>query len=396
MTTQINNTPQGYKDTPLGMIPKEWEVKKLGDLGKIISGMTPLRSNLEYHSGNIHWVKTTDLNNGIILDTEEKVTENALEKTSLKILPLGTVLVAMYGGFNQIGRTGLLGINATINQALSAILPNNEIFDNFFLQAWLNAKVKLWKNYAGSSRKDPNITSKDVADFPIPLPPLPEQQKIAEILSVWDRAIDVETRLIVSLQTRKRALMQQLLTGKKRLKEFSREWIDVEFDDIYFVCNAKKFQINKSDYKTDGLYPIIDQGQSKIAGYTDEKYPYKELPVIIFGDHTRIVKWINFPFYPGADGTQLIKTKSLCDMHFGFYLLWNADIPNLGYSRHMKELKNKIFSIPADKNEQTAIAEILSAADKEINIAQKKLAKMKSPKKGLMQVLLTGKKRVKI
>ena len=87
----------------------EWEVKKLGDIFKITSGTTPLRANAAYfENGQNSWIKTTDLNNGRIIETSESVTDLALKETSLKILPKGTVLVAMYGGFNQIWRTGLL------------------------------------------------------------------------------------------------------------------------------------------------------------------------------------------------------------------------------------------------------------------------------------------------
>src|SRR5690606_2278999 len=111
------------------------------------------RSEAKYHNGHIPWVKTTDLNNSIITETEEKVTERALEETSLRKYQKNTVLVAMYGGFNQIGRTGILGIEATINQALSAINVNQKEIHPFYLLHWLNANVHIWKSFAGSSRK---------------------------------------------------------------------------------------------------------------------------------------------------------------------------------------------------------------------------------------------------
>src|SRR6185437_1842847 len=210
---------KGYKHTSLGWIPDDWEVKKIRDIAKISSGTTPLRSVLDYFlHGEIHWVKTTDLNNSIILETEEKVTERALAETSLRIYPKGTLLVAMYGGFNQIGRTGLLGIEAAINQALSAITVDPQKTDRVFLLNWLNAKVGLWKSFAGSSRKDPNITSSDVADFPIIEMALAEQQRISVILSTLDTAIAKEQQLIDALQIRHRALMQQLFSKRKRLK----------------------------------------------------------------------------------------------------------------------------------------------------------------------------------
>ena len=91
-----------------------WEEKKIGKIFNVTSGTTPLRSNQNYFSnGVINWVKTTDLNNSILDKTEEKISEIALNETSLKVLPKNTLFVAMYGGFNQIGRTGLLNMEAT-------------------------------------------------------------------------------------------------------------------------------------------------------------------------------------------------------------------------------------------------------------------------------------------
>lgn len=216
--------PQGYKDSPLGIIPKEWEVKRLGDIADITSGTTPLRSNSKYYNnGVIPWVKTTDLNNGTLYETEEKVSIEAVEKTSLKMLPKGTVLVAMYGGFRQIGRTALLGIDATINQALSALMCKSSVTSPFVL-AWLNCRVNYWKRLAASSRKDPNITGNEVAKFPILIPSKEEQNSIVEVLELWDTTIEKQSKLIEKLKLRKRALMQQLLTGKKRLSGFNGEW----------------------------------------------------------------------------------------------------------------------------------------------------------------------------
>ncbi|MTV22768.1 restriction endonuclease subunit S [Staphylococcus delphini] len=103
----------------------EWEEKKIKQLFKVVSGSTPLRSNSNYYdNGNVPWVKTTDLNNTIITQTSEKVTEAAVQKLKLKLLPKNTLLIAMYGGFNQIGRTGVLKIQATTNQAIFSFARN--------------------------------------------------------------------------------------------------------------------------------------------------------------------------------------------------------------------------------------------------------------------------------
>lgn len=178
LTKGIGHTK--FKKTEIGEIPEEWEVKTIGEIGSLKSGTTPSREKAElyYKGGEIPWVKTMDLNNSFIVDTHEKVTNLALEETSLSIIPKGSVLVAMYGGFNQIGRTGLLKIDATINQALTAILINTELIEPEFLLIWLNYKVNHWKKFAASSRKDPNITKNDVANFPVVIPSLEEQRKI--------------------------------------------------------------------------------------------------------------------------------------------------------------------------------------------------------------------------
>ena len=107
---------------------REWGDKKIGDLFKVTSGSTPLRSDHRFfENAEFFWVKTTDLNNSLITTTEEKISRVALDETSIKILPKGTVFVAMYGGFNQIGRTGLLTMESACNQALSAIYPTKNI-----------------------------------------------------------------------------------------------------------------------------------------------------------------------------------------------------------------------------------------------------------------------------
>ena len=129
---------------------------------------------------------------------------------------------------------------------------------------------------------------------------------------------------------------------------------------------------------------------------TNNKEIYKDLPVIIFGDHTRAVKWVDFEFAPGADGTQVLKSLSHIDTKFSYYLLLHTDIPNLGYSRHMRELKEKDFKYPVDIIEQQKIASVLTTADQEIELLEAKLAHLKDEKKALMQQLLTGKRRVKV
>jgi type I restriction enzyme S subunit len=238
------------------------------------------------------------------------------------------------------------------------------------------------------------LDTESIKSFPVNLPSLGEQKKIAQILSIWDKAIVATEQLLANSRQQKRALMQKLLSGKMRFPGFSGEWKIAEFEDLFRVTNDKKAQVKSSDYLEVGITPIVDQGQKAIAGYTNNDSVYEDVPVIIFGDHTRIVKWVNFPFALGADGTQVIKTKSRINLKFGYYLIVNADLPNLGYSRHMREMKEKDFKYPVEIEEQQKIALVLTTADHEIETLQQKLACLKQEKKALMQQLLTGKRRV--
>jgi type I restriction enzyme, S subunit len=193
----------------------DWEFKTLKDIAEIRSGSTPLRSNEEFFAeGNIPWVKTTDLNNSYIEETEEKITP----KAKARVNPLGSILVAMYGGFNQIGRTGCLRVPAATNQAISVLVLDREIALPAYVLAWLNAKVENWKRIASSSRKDPNITSSDVTKFPITLPDIKEQQRIANCLISLDELIATQTEKVNSLKTHKKGLMQQLFPSREKIE----------------------------------------------------------------------------------------------------------------------------------------------------------------------------------
>jgi type I restriction enzyme S subunit len=248
----------------------------------------------------------------------------------------------------------------------------------------------------GGAGRNKTLGQNEFSLLKISLPPTKEQQKIAQILSTWDKAIEKLEALITTKQKRKKALMQQLLTGKQRFPGFDGKWRFASFDDLFIVVNDKKTQVKSSDYLESGSTPVIDQGQKAIAGFTNNEAVYRDVPVIIFGDHTRIIKWVDFAFAPGADGTQVLKTKKPMDLKLGFFLLSHVDLPSLGYSRHMKELKEKEFKFPVNKREQQKIAAVLSAADNEITTHQTQLAALKQQKTGLMQQLLTGKKRVKV
>ena len=144
------------------------------------------------------------------------------------------------------------------------------------------------------------------------------------------------------------------------------------------------------DYKPSGSYPIIDQGQNLIAGWTDDDSGLisANLPILIFGDHTRVFKYIDFPFVRGADGTQLLKPKVGIEPLFFYYACRAINLPSRGYNRHFKALKEKAISIPPI-GEQHNIARTLRRIDDAISLQDEQLQVTTDMKRTAMQMLFT-------
>ena len=204
-TTDYGYSPKSKK------LPANWKILKIKEIAKVQAGSTPLRAIMDYfNEGTIPWVKTLDLNNGEIHNTEEKITELAVKKTSCKPKPINSVLVAMYGGFNQIGRTGILKIEASTNQAVSAVMVNEKTINPEYLLIVLNANIDYWKKVAISSRKDPNITKNDVENFPVPVPDLSIQDGIVGKIKGIINSIESSESKIASSKALQKSLINEI------------------------------------------------------------------------------------------------------------------------------------------------------------------------------------------
>jgi len=212
--------PELYKESPLGLIPREWDVCTLSEIASTESGCTPSRSlsGRYFNEDGIPWVKTLDLNEGEIYKTKEAVTSAALKECSFRLMPVNTVLIAMYGGWEQIGRTAILKSQATTNQAITSILCKGEVINPEFLLIALQFLRPRWRKVAASTRKDPNITSNDVRQFEVATPQrLKEQSEIVYRLDTASKKISSEVIYLEKLMQKKLGLMDDLLTGRVRV-----------------------------------------------------------------------------------------------------------------------------------------------------------------------------------
>lgn len=156
-----------------------WAYRRLGDVCSTTSGGTPSRSHPEYFGGGIPWVKSGDLTDGDVIDCEESITEDAIRKSSAKLFRQGTVLIAMYGA--TVGKLGMLGMDAATNQAVCGISTPDELDRWFLFYFLLSQRQKLIEQSAGGAQ--PNISQKIVRELLIPIPPIPEQRRIVDLLS---------------------------------------------------------------------------------------------------------------------------------------------------------------------------------------------------------------------
>ena len=210
-----------FKDSPVGRIPDEWSVCTIAEIAKLTSGGTPSRERSEYWNGDIPWVKTGEINYQTIFNTEEKITKLGLKESSAKIVPAGAVLMAMYGQGITRGKVAKLGVAASMNQACLAMIPSDRVSDDFLYYFLTREYINLRLLVQEGTQK--NLSAGIIKELLIPVPPKHEQKNIVEIL----QSIDNRTQLVTdSLNCKlkiKKALMQDLLTGKVRVKLTDKE-----------------------------------------------------------------------------------------------------------------------------------------------------------------------------
>lgn len=210
-------------------------------------------------------------------------------------------------------------------------------------------------SYVGASGRQ-RADARFLKNVKIKLPPLPEQEKIADILSAYDDLIENNNRRIAILQEMAEQIYREWFVRMRfpgwQNTEFEkgvpRGWV---YDKLgKQISNIKrKPKLKAEEYLLEGKYPIVDQGEGLIAGYTNDKLFVQQthLPTIVFGDHTRRVKFVDFPFASGADGTQLIYPKNLSLLpNYFYFAIKSIDLSNYAYARHYKFLKCSEILIP--------------------------------------------------
>ena len=412
-----------YKQTELGLIPEDWEVKKLGECSSISGDYGINAPAVKFSEDLPTYLRITDIDDDGNYSKENKVSVKDDNSESF-ILDDEDIVFARTGA--TVGKTYLHNKKENGDLVFAGFLirfrTNFDILLPYYLKLYTNTdKYWNWVSVFSMRSGQPGINSKEYSNLKIPLPPLPEQKKIADCLSNWDSAIEKQSALINVLTQRKKALMQQLLTGKKRLPGFSEEWKEVKLGSLGKTYNGltgktkedfgegkpfitymnifsnPKINISNFEYVKMG----VNENQNK-AIYGDIFFTVSSETPNEVGMASVLLDEINDLYLNSfCFGFRLNDFKNLLP-EFSSYLfrndLFRKDVYKLaqGSTRfnlsklELMKIKIKLPSL----SEQTAIAEILATADRELQLQKEKLAQLQTQKKGLMQVLLTGKKRL--
>ena len=402
---QRGEVPEGYKKTKVGIVPCEWEETRFK---KMFSRVT--RKNKENNDN----VMTISAQYGLINQRDFFNKDIASDdKSNYYLLENGEFAYnKSYSNgypFGALKRLDMYnkGIVSPLYICFAATKENKcpDFYVHYFEAGKMNREIQAFAQEGARNHGLLNIAVDDFFNSNIVAPSIPEQEKIAEILSAQDKLIALKEKLIEEKQRRKKTLMQQLLTGKKRLYGFGEEWVDVKLGDVF----AERVETNCQDLEllsvtgTNGVVPrsTIDtkdnssEDKSKYLKICKGDIGYNTMRmwqgVSALSDYEGIVS----PAYTILIPSEKISVKYfsyLFKMHPVIFLFYRFSQGIVDDTRSLKyyEFAKLHLNVPSDKQEQEAIAEILITTDKELEILQKELDLEKKKKKALMQLLLTG------
>ncbi len=387
------------------MVNKETNMVKLGDILST-SFTNGIYKSSDYYGTGVSILRITDFNNNghLVTDDLQRVELSDAEVSNYK-LQSKDIVINRVNSLTHIGKS-ILWMNTknemTVYESnMMRIKPKESVVLPEYLIKILHSYSARnhYKRVAKRAIGQSSINQQDVKSLLFFLPPLSEQQKIAKILSTWDKAISTTERLIDNSTQQKKALMQQLLTGKKRLldderKRFESKWEEGKLADFAKIKKGKA--LSSKDLKK-GSYPVIAGGKSSPYNHSDFTHE-NIITVSASGAYAGYIAYFDYKIW--ASDCSVVEPRGDNNIKYLYYWLSNQQrkIYNLqsgGAQPHIypRDLDSLKISIPNLK-EQQKIATVLTNADKEIELLEQQLADLQQEKKALMQVLLTGKKRV--
>ena len=378
------NIPQGYKQTELGIIPEDWEVKTIASLGNIVGGGTPSTIIPAYWDGGIQWFTPAEIGaSKYISKSERSISKLGLQSSAARILPKDAILLTTRA---SIGLSAILLNEATTNQGFQSIIVNTNHCNEYAYYA-LKTKVSEMLTLASGSTFA-EISKAKLASIKLPIPPIAEQRAIAEALSDVDGLIAALDKKIAKKRLLKQGAVCKLLSLSGR----GKKWFNTKLGN---VVNIRKGSMLTSDRFVAGNIPVIAGGKIPAGYHNVANRPANTITISASGASAGYVALYNKPIF--ATDCSTIEPCSTYDIHYIYHLLkyYQSEIfaMQTGGAQphvHPSDLNELQILYAKDIEEQQAIATILSDMDKEIANLEVQRDKYRLLKSGMMQKLLTG------
>lgn len=398
------------------MLPDGWDLCRLEDLATVERGKFSARprNDPKFFGGNIPFVQTGDVTNSSIYVRNYSQTLNEEGLSVSKMFPKGTILMTIAA---NIGDTAIASFDLACPDSLVGIIAKKNKADVYWLRIFLGTQKTTLENYAPQNAQK-NINLQTLKPLEILTPPLPEQKKIAAILSTWDRAIEGTEKLLANSQQQKKALMQQLLTGKKRLPGFTGEWktvtigsllkevkrpVEWEDDNFYKLLSVKrrsegvilrevlhgtKILTKKMNYARSGDFLISKmQVVHGASGLVPEHLDNHHISDSYIALRAKNPEKFDIEFFSWLSKERVMYYKT-------FLCSYGVTIEKMTFNFNMYLKEN--IKIPPTVTEQRSISQLLNTTENEITALESDLSRLRQEKKALMQQLLTGKIRVAV
>jgi len=388
----------GYKQTEVGVIPEEWDVKRLDDLGLVVRGGSPRPAgDPKYFNGSfIPWLTVAALTNIpasqlYVSDTVGYLTEEGAKHS--RTLQQGTLIIANSGA-KTLGVAKILSVTSCANDGIAAILNLSE-GDKRFLCHYLNSQTQRLREVVATGNDQLNLNTTLIRMIAVPFPTDSEQRAIGEALSDMDALTDALNQLIAKKRNIKQGAMQELLTGKKRLSGFSGQWNTRKLGEI---TEIKKGQLITEKDAINGNVPVIAGGKQPAYYHNKTNRIGKTITISASGANAGYVAFFDSPIFASDCCTIGESAGYVIEFIYQQLILKQDKIHKLqtGGAQphvHSSDLAPMELGFP-EKKEQQAIAEILLDMDAEIAALEQRREKTRLLKQGMMQELLTGKIRL--
>ncbi len=383
----INNIPQLRFPEFTG----EWEKKKLGEVTNWSSGGTPPKDNPIYWNGNIPWISASSMRGLTYSDSELKITLEGL-KFGSKLARKGTLLILVRGSmlFNKIP-IGIALQDVAFNQDVKSIEANSNLTSTYLLYWFISIEPIIMNMVTGTGIGAGKLDLQDLKTLQIPLPTLPEQNKIATFLTSVDEKLQTLKQKKTLLEQYKKGVMQKVFSQEIRFKDENGkeypQWEKKKLGDCLEYMQPTNYLVKSTEYDNKHTTPVVTAGKTFILGYTDEKFGIynKDLPVIIFDDFTTASQFVAFPFKAKSSAMKILTAKDNIDIKFMFEALQMINYEIGAHGRHWISVFAEIEILMPNITEQTKIASFLSAIDEKLSHCQAQIEKTENWKKGLLQ-----------